>query len=39
VAALEALGWRVVIIWECKTRDFASLSQSLAVLVGRASRP
>lgn len=29
-AELEAFGWRVVVIWECETRDIAALSNRLS---------
>ncbi|MBO0733424.1 MAG: very short patch repair endonuclease [Methylocapsa sp.] len=29
IAALEAGGWSVLVIWECETRDLATLSASL----------
>lgn len=29
LAALEAGGWRVLIIWECETRDMAQLERTL----------
>lgn len=32
-AALAALGWRVLVIWECALRDRAALTRSLADFV------
>lgn len=32
--ALEALGWRVAVIWECETRDDHALQQRLREIVG-----
>ena len=34
-AALRALGWRVLIIWQCGTRDEAAVESSLAASIGR----
>ena len=31
---LRALGWRVLVIWECETRDRARLEQSLSDFIG-----
>ncbi|MWV13737.1 DNA mismatch endonuclease Vsr [Pseudomonas sp. R-28-1W-6] len=28
-AVLEALGWRVLVVWECETRDLAALEERL----------
>lgn len=28
-AALEDLGWRVLVVWECETRDLAALKERL----------
>jgi len=41
--ALKALGWRVVLIWECETRDLARLKRRIERIfpispAGRASR-
>lgn len=33
-AALRDLGWRVVTVWECETRDPSVLSERLLALVG-----
>lgn len=43
-AALEAAGWRVVVIWECETRDPVRLAGRIAQLfpasnLGRISEP
>ncbi len=37
-AALKALGWRVVIVWECALRDEAALAAALAAELGTARR-
>ena len=29
IVALEALGWRVVVVWECDTRDLLRLNSTL----------
>jgi DNA mismatch endonuclease (patch repair protein) len=34
LAALEALGWRALVIWECETRDAGALRDRLAVALG-----
>jgi DNA mismatch endonuclease (patch repair protein) len=34
LAAYAALGWRVLTIWECETRDEAALAQKLREFVG-----
>lgn len=34
--ALRTLGWRVLVIWECETREEAHVRQRLAAFVGRA---
>ena len=33
-AALKALGWRVLVIWECETRDTAAVRSRLAAAIG-----
>lgn len=33
IAALQAQGWRVLVIWECQTRDKAFLEQSLTAFL------
>ena len=33
-AALRALGWRVLVIWQCETRDEAAVERKLSGLVG-----
>jgi DNA mismatch endonuclease, patch repair protein len=37
-AALEALGWRVMTIWECQTRELEALLLVLKPLIGPAVR-
>ena len=32
-AALRALGWRVLVIWQCETRDEAAVERKLAELI------
>jgi DNA mismatch endonuclease (patch repair protein) len=34
VAALEAAGWRVLVVWECETRDQAALKSRLEAFLG-----
>ncbi|MEZ5937520.1 MAG: DNA mismatch endonuclease Vsr [Hyphomonadaceae bacterium] len=38
IRALEKLGWRVVVVWECQTRDADKLSRRLSRSVGRIPR-
>ena len=33
-AALRTLGWRVLVIWQCETRDEAAVERRLAELIG-----
>ena len=33
--ALEALGWRVLVIWECEIKDEATLADRLVTFLGR----
>lgn len=33
IAALNAAGWRTLVIWECETRDAARLKERLAALL------
>ena len=33
-AALRTLGWRVLVIWQCETRDEAAVERKLAELIG-----
>jgi DNA mismatch endonuclease (patch repair protein) len=33
MAALDALGWRVAVLWECQTKDVLSLEQQLRLLL------
>lgn len=35
-AALKALGWRVLVIWQCETKDEAAVEGRLAALTKRA---
>ena len=37
-ADLEALGWRVVVIWSCETRDTQSLTRQLKWILSRSKR-
>jgi DNA mismatch endonuclease (patch repair protein) len=37
IAALEAAGWRVEVVWECAFRDEAALRNRLATILGQAS--
>lgn len=46
IAALEATGWRVMVIWECETRDMDDVSRELVTFLdpplqfdGRDSSP
>lgn len=34
-AALRALGWRVLVIWQCETRDEAAVERKLAASIDR----
>lgn len=34
IARLEALGWRVLVIWECETADQAALGKRLRAFLG-----
>lgn len=34
IAALEAAGWRVLVIWECQLRDPGALGQTLRAFLG-----
>ena len=34
-AALRALGWRVLVIWQCESRDEAAVERRLAASIGR----
>jgi len=38
-AALKALGWRVLVIWECETRDLAALEERLRMEFNLPSLP
>lgn len=33
-AALQAMGWQVLVIWECETKDVAALEQRLRDFLG-----
>lgn len=33
--ALESLGWRVLVVWECETKNEAAVERRLAELIGR----
>lgn len=35
VDALRASGWDVLVVWECETRDLASLKDKLSTFLGR----
>ncbi len=37
VAQLTALGWRVLVVWECRTRDSASLAVDLEAFIREAA--
>ncbi len=39
IAHLEYAGWRVVVIWECETRDIEELSRRLSALLRPPSKP
>lgn len=34
-AALEALGWRVAVVWECELKDMAAVRRRLVKFLGR----
>lgn len=38
-AALKALGWRVLVIWECETKDELAVEHKLAVIRREGSPP
>lgn len=38
IAALKKLGWRVLVIWECETKDEAAVRKAVAVFL-RPSSP
>lgn len=38
-AALKALGWRVLVVWECETRDLAALEERLRMEFNLPSSP
>ena len=33
--ALRSLGWRILVVWECETKDEAAVERRLGVLIGR----
>jgi DNA mismatch endonuclease, patch repair protein len=35
---LKELGWRVIVVWECETRDLSRLKRRLARLLARKQR-
>lgn len=37
-AALEAAGWRILVVWECQLRDTAALSDRLRDFLGPPGR-
>lgn len=37
--ALEAQGWRVLVIWECDTRDLAALEAKLSIFIPASTPP
>lgn len=39
IAELEALGWRVLVIWECGVNDEATVEARLAEFTGGAAAP
>lgn len=38
-AALKALGWRVLVIWECETKDEVAVERKLAAVIHREGSP
>jgi len=38
-AALQRLGWRVLIVWECQVRDLESLKQTLFPAITTRTKP
>ena len=38
-AALKALGWQVLVIWECETKDEVAVERKLAVGIHREGSP
>lgn len=38
-AALKALGWRVLVIWECETKDEVAVERKLAAVIDREGSP
>lgn len=39
VASLEAMGWSVLTVWECETRDAAQVSESIQRFLGPPGSP
>lgn len=39
ITALKALGWRVLVVWECETRDLAALEERLRGMFNVPSLP
>ena len=37
LAALNAMGWEVLIVWECEVRDLPALSRKVSVFLGRST--
>jgi DNA mismatch endonuclease (patch repair protein) len=33
--ALESLGWRVMVVWECEVKDIGKLKKRLTAFLGR----
>ncbi len=38
VSALEALGWEVLVIWQCELKNTASLAKKIRDFLGERSR-
>ena len=38
-AALKALGWQVLVIWECETKDEVAVERKLATIIHREGSP
>ena len=38
IRALETLGWRVVVVWECRTRSSSDLAEALQPLLGLGAK-
>jgi DNA mismatch endonuclease (patch repair protein) len=39
LAALDELGWGVLVVWECETFDIKSLKRGLAVFLKKGGKP